>query len=377
MGLITQTSQAYYQGLDGIMNTGDENYGDYQFTSLTDVINQFLVAYVGEDKIISSISINDVQFWASRAMQELSFDTFKSIKGLEIVVPPSLSMPLPQDYVNYTKLVYTDASGIEHVIYPAIKTSNPLSVDQNADGSYKFDANDLDGDGDVNELLLHSAGKIDATATAAANTTLTLAVADDSIIPGMIITGTNVPTGTYVVSIVGTAITMSASGTGANTGTYTFFSKVHDSRTRRKYAASTPKENDNDYDSEDYWPSPGNRFGIDPQHSQANGSFYIDEVGGRIHFSSNMNGRIVILKYISDSLGTDGEMRVHKFAEEALYKWIAYGILSTRANIPENIVARYKKEKFAETRKAKLRLSNIKIEEITQILRGKSKQIKH
>ena len=377
MGLITQTSQTYYQGLDGIMNTGDENYGDYQFTSLTDVINQFLIAYVGDDKIINSISITDVQFWASRAMQELSFDTFKSVKGLEIVVPPSLSMPLPQDYVNYTKLVYTDASGIEHIIYPAIKTSNPLSVDQNADGSYKFDANDLDGDGDVNELLLHSAGKIDETATTAASTTLTLATANSGIIPGMIITGTNVPLGTYVVSITGTTIIMSAAGTGINTGTYTFFSKVHDSRTRRNYAAATPKENDSDYDSEDYWPSPGNRFGIDPQHSQTNGSFYIDEVGGRIHFSSNMSGRTVILKYISDSLGTDGEMRVHKFAEEALYKWIAYGILSTRANVPENIVARYKKEKFAETRKAKLRLSNIKIEEITQVLRGKSKQIKH
>ena len=38
---------------------------------------------------------------------------------------------------------------------------------------------------------------------------------------------------------------------------------------------------------------------------------------------------------------------------------------------------RFKKEKFAATRQAKLRLSNIKLEEITQIFRGKSKQIKH
>jgi len=45
--------------------------------------------------------------------------------------------------------------------------------------------------------------------------------------------------------------------------------------------------------------------------------------------------------------------------------------------VPEYIVARLKKERFATTRKAKLRLSNIKLEEITQILRGKSKQIKH
>ena len=70
-------------------------------------------------------------------------------------------------------------------------------------------------------------------------------------------------------------------------------------------------------------------------------------------------------------------MVVHKFAEEAMYKHIAYAILSTRSNVQEYLVNRFKKEKFAETRKAKLRLSSIKIEELTQILRGKSKQIKH
>ena len=57
-------------------------------------------------------------------------------------------------------------------------------------------------------------------------------------------------------------------------------------------------------------------------------------------------------------------MRVHKFAEEAMYKCIAYAIVSTRANVPEYIVRRFQKEKFATTRKAKLRLSNLKIEEL-------------
>ena len=71
------------------------------------------------------------------------------------------------------------------------------------------------------------------------------------------------------------------------------------------------------------------------------------------------------------------EMKVHKFAEEAMYKWISYAVLSTRIDTPEYVVQRYKKERFAATRQAKLRLSNIKLEEITQILRGKSKQIKH
>jgi len=121
----------------------------------------------------------------------------------------------------------------------------------------------------------------------------------------------------------------------------------------------------------------GGRHGLDPQHSQANGSFYIDNIRGKIHFSSNLSGKTVILDYISDSLGTDTEMKVHKFAEEAMYKSISYAILAAKSNIPEYQINRFKKEKFAETRKAKLRLSNIKLEEITQILRGKSKQIKH
>ena len=89
-----------------------------------------------------------------------------------------------------------------------------------------------------------------------------------------------------------------------------------------------------------------------------------------------MSGSTVTLKYISDSLGTDEEMQVQKFAEEAMYKCIAYAVLSA-STYGQALIPRFKRERFAEIRKAKLRLSNIKLEEITQILRGKSKQIKH
>ena len=288
MALITQTGQAYYTGSD---------FGGYQFTSLEHIINQFIIAYVGEDKIISKIKRTDVAFHAMTALQELSFDTFKSTKSQEIVVPASLTMVLPQDYVNYIKLTWSDSSGVEHVIYPAAKTSNPLQVQQNADGDYQFDGTALD---------------VDNTSTTNAN-----------------------------------------------------------------FNTMATSQNTDDYDDDTYLSFNGERYGLDPQYAQVNGSFFIDELTGKIHFSSNISGKTVILKYISDSLGTDAEMKVHKFAEEAMYKHIAYAILSTRANVQEYIIQRFKKERFAETRKAKLRLSNIKLEEITQILRGKSKQIKH
>ena len=148
------------------------------------------------------------------------------------------------------------------------------------------------------------------------------------------------------------------------------------SSTWNNYKSSISSESNDDYVDDTYWPIRGDRYGLDPQHAQTNGSFYIDPRIGRIHFSSNVSGKTIILDYISDSLGTDGEMQVHKFAEEAMYKYIVHAIMST-SSYGQQFVSRLASEKFAAIRTAKLRLSNIKLEELTQILRGKSKQIKH
>ena len=129
MGLINKTQNLYYTGND---------FGGYQFTSLDDIINQFEVAYVGENKIIPKIKRADISFHAMRALQELSFDTFKSIKAQQIDVPASLTMILPQDYVNYTKLSWVDSAGIKHPLYPTSSTSNPFQILQLDDGEYSF-----------------------------------------------------------------------------------------------------------------------------------------------------------------------------------------------------------------------------------------------
>jgi len=292
MGLLDNQTQADYQG---------GTLGNYQFTSLDNIIDQFMVAYVGEDKLIQKIKRTDVAFHAQRTLQELSFDTLKSTKAQEIIVPASLKMILPQDYVNYVKITWHDTAGVERVLYPAIKTSNPKSIIQGTDGSYTLSGNELQYNAD--------------------------------------------------------------------------------SKTWEAYKSGSGQNSNDDYNynhnTDNYDLNRGERYGLDPAHAQTNGSFYIDELSGNIHFSSNISEKTVTLKYISDSLGTDAEMQVHKFAEEAMYKCIAYAILCTRSNIQEYIVRRFQKQKFAAVRTAKLRLSNLKIEELTQILRGKSKQIKH
>jgi hypothetical protein len=64
-------------------------------------------------------------------------------------------------------------------------------------------------------------------------------------------------------------------------------------------------------------------------------------------------------------------------AEDALYAYMTYNIIAYRPKTPEYIVQRFKKEKSAKLRNAKIRLSNIKLSEFTQVMRGKSKWIKH
>jgi hypothetical protein len=300
---VQATSGAPINGYSIIVReiSDTEQYGSYQFIKIEDIINNFMVSYVGEDKIIDRVKKADVAFHAQRAIQELSYDTFKSTKAQEIEVPPALTMVLPQDYVNYVKLSWKDSGGLEKIIYPTRDTSNPTALLQDSDYKYLFDA-----EGKLQRAFNSETWNSYSAANSSADET------NDTINPEFL-------------------------------STY----------------------------------SEGKRYGILPEYSQSNGTFFIDEQKGSIYFSSNIVGKVITMKYISDGLGTDSEMIVHKFAEEAAYKHIAYAVLASKSKIPEYIVNRFKKERFASKRVAKLRLSNLKSNELSLIMKNKSKQIKH
>jgi hypothetical protein len=109
-------------------NTLQEGRGSYEYTRLNDVIDNFLIAYVGAGKLIPSVKRTDVIFHAKRGLQEFSYDTLKSIRSQELTVNNALSVIIPQDYVNYVRLSWTDGLGVQHTIYPANQlTTNPFA----------------------------------------------------------------------------------------------------------------------------------------------------------------------------------------------------------------------------------------------------------
>ena len=120
----------------------------------------------------------------------------------------------------------------------------------------------------------------------------------------------------------------------------------------------------------------GQKYGLDPQYAQVNGWFTINNREGKMSFSSNLAGSLIVLEYVSDGLASDMDTKVPKLAEEALYAHISHAIVASRINQPEYIVRRLKQDRSAKLRNAKIRLSNIKLDEIVQVMRGKSKWIK-
>ena len=284
-------------------------HGSYEYAKLDDIINNFLIAYVGPGKLIPSVKRTDVIFHAKRGLQEFSYDTLKSIRSQELTIPESLSLVIPQDYVNYVRLSYVDNMGVQHTIFPA----NELTL-----RPYATPAQDNDG--------------------------LPTQDSNNSNIDGT-------------------------------------------SQTTVKWDANNPRNISgayiNDYSIADvYWTSYydgalGQRYGLNPETSQRNGWFIIDDRKGLFAFSNNLKQKLIILEYISDGNAYGLDLRIPKMAEEALYAHILYSILSTSVGIQEYIVQRFKRERSAKLRNAKIRLSNLKLDQIVQVMRNKSKWIKY
>ena len=292
-------------------NVVEDNYGSYAYTTLNDVINNFLVAYVGAGKLIPSVKRTDVMFHAKRAMQEFSYDTLKSVNSQELTIPHNLSVVLPQDYVNYVNLYWVDNQGVQHPILPTNNlTSNPY----------------------------------------------TIPLQDDKGVP----TQDN-----FDNDITGTSIVEDRWQSNYLEGNYPDNSLADNPERGWEYYYGWPEF------------GYGQLFGLEPEYGNINGYFNINEREGKMSFSANLVDKIIVFEYISDGLSTNLETRVPKLAEEAMYAYISHAVIASRINQPEYIIQRLKREASAKLRNAKIRLSNLKLNQIVQVMRGKSKWLKH
>jgi hypothetical protein len=87
----------------------DANWGSYQYVSLFDIVNNFMLMYSGNHSLVNNEERYKVLFHAKRAIQELNYDAFKEVKVLELNVCDQLRFVLPPDYVNWVRIsMYKD-----------------------------------------------------------------------------------------------------------------------------------------------------------------------------------------------------------------------------------------------------------------------------
>ena len=248
-------------------------------------------------------------------MQEFSYDTLKSIKSAELTIPANLTLILPQDYVNYVRCSWIDQLGVKHIIYP----TNNITI-----SPYYTQLQDDDG--------VPTQDNFEDNLEGTSQTERKWKNANTNLINGL---------PNFALYNEG------MDWAGYNWGYGGFW----------------------------YW-GWGEQYGMSPQYAQYNGWFNMNPREGKISFSSNLVGACIVLEYISDGLAYDLDSRIPKMAEAALYSYISHAIIASRINQPEYVVQRLKREASAKLRNAKIRLSNVKLDEIVQVMRGKSKWIK-
>jgi hypothetical protein len=300
----------YYEN-NGTQFKEDKNWGSYQYISLDDIVNNFMLMYVGNDKLVNNAERYNVLFHAKRAIQELNYDSLKEVKILELSVADSLRYVLPSDYVNWVRIsIYTD--GLLKPLTENIQTnwSNAYLQDNKAKILFDQDGN----------ILKPSNSTIDIDRLKGTKKSIYL----------------------------------------------------------NNQSAYNEQEG---YCFEGNWYfeyAVGARYGLNTETANANPTFSINKKSGVINFSSDMNGELCILEYVSDGMenGNNSEISVNKLFEEFVYAYMKFVILSSKFGIQEFIINRARKEKSALLRNAKIRLSNIHPGRLLMNLRGQNKWIK-
>jgi|TARA_R110000765_G_scaffold14411_1_gene42272 hypothetical protein len=295
-----------YSALDG--GTGLAIPGYYRRTNLNDIINNFIVAYIGDGKVLTKIPRYEVAFWAQRAVQEFSYDVFHSEKANEIQISSLRQMSLPSDYVNYINISWTDANGVQRTILPSTTTRANKGIAQDENYHYLYDQDGAIIYAEESETLQRWHNRENINIVENAN---------------------NYYYGNF---------------DGNNFGYY------------------------------------GQRYGLTPEYQNINGTCIIDLNAGQVYFDGSIpQDTYVTFSYISDGLGENGDfdnVYVPKLAEDAVMSSILYNLSKLRPS-GATAAALYKKEAYAKMRNAKIRISNMKIAEMTNIFRNKAKWIKH
>jgi hypothetical protein len=316
---------AYLSGYQYYENSGtspeDANWGSYQYVSLTDVVNNFMLIYQGNHELVNNINRYQILFHAKRGIQELNYDAFKEIKALELNVCDDLRFVLPPDFVNWVRLSLFK-NGTLYPLTENIQANSAESYLQDNNCNILFD--------ESGNILQPEHSLLDTERLA--GTARTMYLNNDSIYNG---------------------------SEGYNIDGQWYF----DFQIGARYGLNTETANVNP------------TFRLDKAAGVINfSSGMAGEQCVLEYISDGMNRQPFTSGDVYNP--SDVGVRVHKFFEEFIYAYIKYSILNSRFGVQEYVVRRAQKDKSALLRNAKIRISNLHPARLLMNMRGQNKLIK-
>lgn len=315
------TNQKYYTN-DG-NSPENENWGSYQYVSLEDIVNNFMLIYQGDLELVNNTSRSKVLFYAKRCIQELSYDAAKEVKCLQLNVNEDLRFILPPDYVNWVRVsMYKD--GLIIPLSQNIQTNTAKQYIQAGNGSITFDAT-----GKAVE-----ANDSDLDAARKAGTQKSIYLNENSPFNGML-------------------------------GYFYEGRWIFDYNVGKRFGLNTETANQNP------------TFVIDSRNGVIN---FSSDISGHScileYISDGMQYESILDGATKRMIRRDDLVSVNKLFEEYIYAYIKYQILSNKLGVQEYVVTRARKEKTALWRNAKIRISDLKPGRLLMNMRGQDKAIK-
>lgn len=316
------TAYQYYENND--QSPRDENWGSYQYVSLKDIVNNFMLMYQGNHELINNINRYQVLFHAKRGIQELNYDAFKEIKVLQLEISDQLKFILPPDYVNWVRVSYFN-DGVLMPLTENIQTNFSTGYLQDKQYNILFD--------EKGAVLEAEYGEV--TSYRLRNLSPSIYLNSGSVFDGMM---------------------------GFNLNGEWFF----DYQIGSRYGLNTETANSNP------------TFKIDKKAGVIN---FSSGMTGKSIVLEYVSDGMYEVQYVQTESGyetvvDDSKITVNKLFEDYIYAYIKYAILNNKFAVQEYVVKRAQKNKQALLRNAKIRLSNMHPGRLLMNLRGQDKTIK-
>jgi len=293
----------------------EQSWGNYQYLTLSEMVDNFMLNYVGDDKLLSNVKRYNVLYHMKRGVRELHYDAVREVKALELELGDNLLLTLPNDFVNLVRVSYVGQDGLLYVLSRDTRTTIGKAYLQDHEYNILFDEDGYPLEAEHTEAFKR-----------------------------------------YEIASKGQR------HEGDCCNQEEFYSP--------KYGLN-PDQNRNGYYTID------KRRGVMAFSSNITKLDTTNDLNPEQDLHSKKSV-VIMLEYISDGLEFQNgdDVMIHKFAEQTLYSYVRFMLLDNKFGVQEYIVNRAKKDYLANLMNTKIRLQDLKGAEMLIKLRGRNKWIK-